>query len=154
MCVWGSGGLGSGEAEGAGGGGESADRCGEAVVGGVSEGEEEEEEKEDTQQVGGEDGDAVGVLHGCADGRETHVVTEGVAEHRAHQVTCSDEDKGSVGSEHCCVGELEHCREEDPWQCPLSEAQQLDHMVEMSHSKEERAGEYGSGRAGAGHQHG
>lgn len=82
-------GLGSGEAEGAGRGCESADRCGEAVEGGVGEGEEEEEEEEDPQQVGGEDGDAVGVLHGRADGGETHVVTEGVAEHRAHQVTCN-----------------------------------------------------------------
>lgn len=38
---------GSGVAEGARGGGEGADRCGEAVVERVSEGEEEEEEEED-----------------------------------------------------------------------------------------------------------
>ena len=80
-------GQGSGEAEGAGGGGEGAHGRGEAVVGGVSEGEEEEEEEDDPHQVGGEDGEAVGVLHRCADGRETHVVTEGVAEHGTHQVT-------------------------------------------------------------------
>lgn len=79
----------SGEAEGAGGGGEGADWCREAVVGGVSEGEEEEEEEEDTQQVGGEDGEAVWVLQCRANGRETHVVTEGVTEHWTHQVTCN-----------------------------------------------------------------
>lgn len=83
---------GSGEAEGAGGGGEGADWCNEAIVGGVSEGEEEKEEEEDPQQVGREDGYAVGVLQRCADGRETHVVTERVAEHRTHQVTCNTEE--------------------------------------------------------------
>lgn len=82
-------GQGSGEAEGAGGGGEGAHRCRETVVGGVSEGEEEEEEEEDPHQVGGEDGEAVGVLHRCADSGKTHVVTEGVAEHWTHQVTCN-----------------------------------------------------------------
>ena len=81
------GGQGSGEAEGAGVGGKGADWCGEAIVEGVSEGEEEEEEEEDPQQVGGEDDDALGVLQGCADGRETHVVAEGMAQDRANQVT-------------------------------------------------------------------
>lgn len=87
---------GSGEAEGAGGGSEGADRRGEAVEGGVSEGEEEEEEEEDPQQVGGQDCYAVGVLQRCADGRETHVVTEGVAEDRTHQVTCSTGDEEAL----------------------------------------------------------
>lgn len=41
LCVCACGGWGSGEAEGAGGGGEGADGRGEAVVGGVGEGEEE-----------------------------------------------------------------------------------------------------------------
>lgn len=27
-------------------------------------------------------------------------------------LTCSNEDEGSVGPKHCCVGELEHCRPE------------------------------------------
>lgn len=147
-------GQGSGKAEGAGGGGKGADRGGETIEGGVSEGEEEEEEEKDPKQVGGEDGKAVGVLQRCADGRETHVVAEGVAQNRTDEVACSNEDEGSVGSKHCCVGELEHCREEDPRQRPLSEPQQLDDMVEVSHSKEERAGEDGSRRAGTGHQHG
>lgn len=89
--MWGSK-RGSGEAEGAGGGGESAHRCGEAIVGGVGEGEQAEQEEEYPHQVGGEDGEAVGVLHCRGDSRETHVVTEGVAEHRAHQVTCSREE--------------------------------------------------------------
>lgn len=80
-------GQGSGEAEGAGGEGEGADWCGEAVVGGVSEGKEQEEEEENPQQVGGEDSEAVGVLHCCADSGKTHVITEGVAEHRTHKVT-------------------------------------------------------------------
>lgn len=85
MCVGG----GSREAEGAGRGSEGADWCGEAIVGRVSEGKEEEEEEDDPKQVGGEDGEALRVLQGCADGRETHVVTEGVAEDWAHQVTCN-----------------------------------------------------------------
>lgn len=79
---------GSGEAEGAGRGGEGADWGGEAVVVGVSEGEQEEKEEEDPQHVGGEDSEAVRVLQRCADGREAHVVTEGVAEHWTNQVTC------------------------------------------------------------------
>lgn len=145
---------GSGEAEGAGGGSQGADWGGEAVKGGVCEGEEEKEEEEDPQQVGGDDGEAVGVLQGSADGRETHVVTEGVAEDWTHQVTCSDEDEGSVGPEHCGVGELKHCGEEDPRQRPLSEPQQLDHVVEVSHSKKQRAGEDGGGRTSTGNQHG
>lgn len=107
------GGTGSGEAEGAGGGGEGADGCGEAVEGRVGEREEEKKEEENPEQVGGEDGEAMGVFQSSADGRESHVVTEGVAEDRTHQVTCSDENKSSVGPKHSCVGELEHCREED-----------------------------------------
>lgn len=87
---------GSGDAEGAGGGSESADRCEEAIVGGVSKGEEEEEEEEDPQHVGGEDGYAVGVLQRCADGGETHVVAERVAEHRTHQVTCNTEEEETL----------------------------------------------------------
>lgn len=82
-----SGGTGSGEAEGAGEEAEGADRRGHAVVGGVGEGEEEEKEEEDPQQVRREDGDAVRVLQRCADGGEAHVVAEGMAEHRTHQVT-------------------------------------------------------------------
>lgn len=89
-------GQGSGEAEGAGGGGEGAHRCGEAVVGRVSEGEEEEEEEEDPHQVGGEDSEAVGVLHRCTDRWETHVVTEGVAENRTYQVTCNTQEEETV----------------------------------------------------------
>lgn len=73
-------GQGSRKAERAEGGGEGADRGGEAVEGGVSEREEKKKEKENPQQVGGEDSEAVGVLQGHADGREAHVVTEGVAE--------------------------------------------------------------------------
>lgn len=57
---------------------------------------------------------AVRVLQGGADGGETHVVTEGVAKDRTHQVTCSDEDESSISPKYCCVGELKHCREEDP----------------------------------------
>lgn len=68
--------------------GKGADWCKEAIVGGVSEWEEEEEEEEDSQQVGREDSYAVGVLQRCANGRETHVVTERVAQHWTHQVTC------------------------------------------------------------------
>jgi len=79
-------GGGSGAAEGAGGGGEGAHGRGQAVVGGVCEGEEEEQEEDDAHQVGREDADGVGVLHHRADGREAHVVTEGVAEHRTNQV--------------------------------------------------------------------
>lgn len=77
------------EADGAEGGRQSADWRGEAIVGGVSEGEEEEDEEDDPQHVGGQDGGPVRVLQGRADGREAHVVTEGVTEHRAHQVTCN-----------------------------------------------------------------
>lgn len=80
----------SGEAERAGRGAEAADRCDSSIEGGVSEGEKEEEEEEDPKQVGGQDGESVGVLHGGADGWESHVVTEGVAEHRADQVTWND----------------------------------------------------------------
>lgn len=58
-------------------------------MGGVCEGEEEEHEEDDAQHVGGEDGGPVRVLQSRADGREAHVVTEGVTEHRAHQVTCN-----------------------------------------------------------------
>lgn len=94
---------GSGEAEGAGGGGEGADWCGDAVVGGVSEGEEKEEEEEDPQQVRGEDGNAVGVLQRRADGGETHVVTEGVAEHRTHQVACNKEEALTLDLVPCDV---------------------------------------------------
>lgn len=84
---------GSGEAEGAWRGGEGADRCGDAVEGGVSKWEEEEEEEDHPQQVGGQDCYAVGVFQRCADSRETHVVTEGVAEDWTHQVTCNTEDE-------------------------------------------------------------
>lgn len=89
-------GRGSREAQGAGGGGESANRCGEDVVKRIGEREEEEEEEEDPQQVGGENGEAVGVLQGCADGGETHVVTKGVAEDWAHQVTCNREERRRI----------------------------------------------------------
>lgn len=87
----GSGGVGpgSGEAEGAGGGGQGADRGGEPVEGGVRERKEEEEEEEDTQQVGAENREALGVLQSRADGGKTHVVTEGVTENRTHQMTCN-----------------------------------------------------------------
>lgn len=77
------------EADGADRGRQSADWRGEAVVGGVGEGEEEEDEEDHAQHVGGEDGGPVRVLQSRADGREAHVVTEGVAEHRTHQVTCN-----------------------------------------------------------------
>lgn len=100
----------SGEAERA---GEGADWCREDIVEGISEGQKKKEKKEDPKQIGGENDEAMGVLQGCADGGETHVVTEGVAEDWTHQVACSDEDKGSVGPKHGCVGELEHSREED-----------------------------------------
>lgn len=121
----------SGEAEGVGGGAESAHRRDGAVERGIGEGEEEEKEEEDSQQVGGKDGELVGVCQGAADRWEAHVVAEGVAEHRADQVTwnsvgdggqggallpwrpererlltCSDEDEGRVGPEQGCVGEL------------------------------------------------
>lgn len=119
----------SGEAKRAGGGAETARRRDSAVEGGVGEGEEEEEEEEDPQQVGGQDAEPVGVLQGAANGREAHVVAEGVTEHRADQMTCkssgqgaatstgqraapellltcSDEDEGRVGPEHRRVGEL------------------------------------------------
>lgn len=65
-------------------------------MGGVSEREKEEEEEEDSQQVGGEDGYAVGVLQRCANGRETHVVTERVAQHWTHQVTCKTSKRGNT----------------------------------------------------------
>lgn len=58
-------------------------------MGGVSEGEEEQDEEDHPQHVGGEDGGPVRVVQGCADGWEAHVVTEGVTEHRTHQVTCN-----------------------------------------------------------------
>lgn len=86
----------SGEAEWAGGGSEGANWGGEAIVGGVSKGKEEEEEEKDPQQVGREDGDTVGMLQSCADGRETHVVTEGVAKHWTHQVTCNTEEEETL----------------------------------------------------------
>lgn len=38
----------------------------------------------------------MGMLQSCADGRETHVVTEGVAEHRTHQVTCNTEEEETL----------------------------------------------------------
>lgn len=145
-------GQGSGEAGGTGKGGEGADW--EAVIGGVGEGEQKEKEEEDPQQIGGEDSESVRVLQSCADGRETHVVTEGVAKYRTNQVACSDEDEGCVGSKHCRVGKLKHCREENTQQSALSEPQQLNHMVEVSHSEKEGAG-YDSGRrTSTGHQHG
>lgn len=80
-------GVGSGDAEGTGDGGEGADGGGKAVEDGVCEGEEEKKEKEDPQQVAGQDGETMGVLQGHAKGREAHVVTERVAQHRPHQVT-------------------------------------------------------------------
>lgn len=73
MC-WG--GKGSGQAEGAGIRGQSAHRRGEAVVGGVCEGEQEEDEEDHTQEVRAEDREALRVLQGRADGRKAHVVTE------------------------------------------------------------------------------
>lgn len=79
-------------------------------MGRVCEGEEEEEEEDYPEQVGGEDRVTLRVLEGRADGGETHVVTEGVAQHRAHQVTCSEKNEGCVCPKHCCVRELEHCR--------------------------------------------
>lgn len=69
------------------GGGEGANWRGGAVVVWVGEREEKEEEENDPEKVGGEDGEAVGVLQGCADGREAYVVTEGVAEDWSHQVS-------------------------------------------------------------------
>lgn len=84
-------GQGSGEAGGTGKGGEGADW--EAVIGGVGEGEQKEKEEEDPQQIGGEDSESVRVLQSCADGRETHVVTEGVAKYRTNQVACNRQKK-------------------------------------------------------------
>lgn len=96
----------SGEAQGAGRGGEGANRCWEHVVVRISEREEEEEEEEDTQKVTGKGGEAMGVIQGCADGRETHVVTEGVAEDGADQVTCNTGRGRSIRRLHdLCQGE-------------------------------------------------
>lgn len=117
----------------------------------VREGEEEEEEEENPEEVRGEDDEALRVLQSRADGGETHVVTERVAQHRAHQVTCSEEDECCVGPKHSCVRELEHCREKDARESALSETQQLDHMMEMSDSKEQRTREDGGEGSGAWH---
>lgn len=89
-------GQGSGEAGGTGKGGEGADW--EAVIGGVGEGEQKEKEEEDPQQIGGEDSESVRVLQSCADGRETHVVTEGVAKYRTNQVACNRQKKTAIYS--------------------------------------------------------
>lgn len=74
----------------------------------------------------------MGVLQGSAQGREAHVITERVAQHRPHQVTCSDKYEGSVSSKDSGVGELEHCSEKDPRHSALSESQQFDHMMKVS----------------------
>lgn len=140
--------------EGAGGDCQGADWGRQAVEEGVGERKEEEEEEDDAQSVEREDGEAVWMLQGRAQGREAHVVTEGVTQHRAYQVTCPDEDKGCVGSEDCSVGELKHCREKDPRDCALFKTQQLNHVVEVGHAEEQGASEDGGGRAGAGDQHG
>lgn len=95
-------------------GGQGADGCGQAIEERVSHGEDKEEEEDDPQHVEGEDGEALGVIQGRAESGKTHVVAEGMAQHRTHQMTCPDENKGCVSSKYCSVGELEHCREENP----------------------------------------
>lgn len=97
-------GQGSGEAEGAGRGSESTDWREEAIVGGVCKREEEKKEEKDPHHVGGEDGYATGVFQRCADGGETHVVTERVAEHWTHQVTCNTEEEEAL-DHHTAVKE-------------------------------------------------
>lgn len=69
----------------------------------VCKGKQEENEEDHTQEVKGEDGEALRVLEGCADGRKAHIVTEGMAQHRAHQMTSSEKDECCVSSKHSCV---------------------------------------------------
>lgn len=68
-------------------GGQGADGCGQAIEERVSHGEDKEEEEDDPQHVEGEDGEALGVIQGRAESGKTHVVAEGMAQHRTHQMT-------------------------------------------------------------------
>lgn len=54
---------------------------------------EEEEEKNYAQQVEEQHQEALRVLQGCADCREAHVVAEGVAEHRANEVSWGEREQ-------------------------------------------------------------
>lgn len=101
-------------ADGARRGGQGADGCEQTIEEWVSHGEDEEEEENNAQHIEKENREAVRVVQGCAESWKTHVVAEGMAQHRTHQMTCPDEYKGCISSKYCSVGELEHCREENP----------------------------------------
>lgn len=68
-------------------GGQGADGCGQTIEEWVSHGEDEEEEENDPQHVERENREAVRVVEGRAQSRKTHVVAEGMAQHRTHQMT-------------------------------------------------------------------
>lgn len=85
----------SGEAKGAGGRSEGTDRCGETIIEGVCEREEEDKKEKDPQHVGRKNHEALWMIQCCADGRETHVVTEGVTQNRTHQVTWNTNEEES-----------------------------------------------------------
>lgn len=68
-------------------GGQGADWCGQTVEERVSHGKEEEEEENDPQHVERENREAVRVVQGRAESWKTHVVAEGMAQHRTHQMT-------------------------------------------------------------------
>lgn len=67
--------------------GQRADGCRQTVEERVSHGEDEEEEENDPQHVEGENREAVRVVQGRAESWKTHVVAEGMAQHRTHQMT-------------------------------------------------------------------
>ncbi len=81
------GGIDGSGADGSRRGGQGADGCGKTVKERVSHGEDEEEEENDPQHIEGENREAVWVVQGRAESWKTHVVAEGVAQHRTHQMT-------------------------------------------------------------------
>jgi len=74
--------------------------------------------------------------------RKAHEVAIGVNNKRSSEVTSFDEEEGGVHPKDCGVGELEHGHQEGG-ENVLTFPDPLDHVMKVSHPKEERANDDG-----------